>query len=131
MGALAPGPELGRHRPLPEKYEFRIGEVAQVVEVEPHVLRYWETEFRSIRPRKSPKGQRIYSRSDVLTLQKIKELLYDHGYTIAGARRKLRATGREPIAPDDPVVQQVDVLRTSLTALREEIVALIEELDGL
>ena len=70
-----------------EKLYFRIGEVASIVGVEPHVLRYWESEFRSIRPQKSAKGQRIYSRRDVETLQKVKELLYAHRFTIAGKRQ--------------------------------------------
>jgi DNA-binding transcriptional MerR regulator len=85
-------------RELPAKLYYRIGEVSGLVGVEPHVLRYWETEFRSIRPQKSAKGQRIYSRRDVETLLKVKDLLYAHRFTIAGARRKLREGGVEPIA---------------------------------
>jgi DNA-binding transcriptional MerR regulator len=73
---------------VPVKLYYRIGEVSQIVGVEPHVLRYWETEFRSIRPQKSRKGQRIYSRRDVDKLLKVKDLLYTHGFTIAGARRR-------------------------------------------
>ena len=76
--------------PLPPKLYFRIGEVANLVGVEPHVLRYWEREFRSIRPSKSAKGQRVYSRRDVESLLRVRELLYGQGFTIAGARRKLR-----------------------------------------
>src|SRR6187549_2529032 len=84
----------------PVKLYYRIGEVAGIVGVEPHVLRYWEGEFRSIRPQKSAKGQRVYSRRDVENLLKVKELLYGHRYTIAGAKRKLRDTGVEPLEPD-------------------------------
>ncbi|MFO0550311.1 MAG: MerR family transcriptional regulator [Polyangiaceae bacterium] len=83
-----------------QKLYFRIGEVASIVGVEPHVLRYWESEFRSIRPQKSARGQRIYSRRDVDTLLKVKELLYAHRFTIAGAKRKLREGGVEPIGPE-------------------------------
>src|SRR5262245_48716421 len=86
----------------PVKLFYRIGEVSQIVGVEPHVLRYWETEFRSIRPEKSRKGQRIYSRRDVETLLKVKELLYGHRYTIAGAKRKLRGDGVEPAGTSEP-----------------------------
>ena len=86
-------------RELPAKLYYRIGEVAGIVGVEPHVLRYWETEFRSVRPQKSAKGQRIYSRRDVETLLKVKDLLYAHRFTIAGARRKLREGGVEPASP--------------------------------
>lgn len=80
-----------------QKLYFRIGEVAGIVGVEPHVLRYWESEFRSVRPQKSARGQRIYSRRDVDTLLKVKELLYSHRFTIAGAKRKLREGGIEPL----------------------------------
>jgi DNA-binding transcriptional MerR regulator len=78
------------------KLYFRIGEVAELVGVEPHVLRYWEREFRSVRPTKSAKGQRVYSRRDVESLMRVRELLYKEGFTIAGARKKLQRTGAEP-----------------------------------
>ena len=81
--------------PRLEKFYFRIGEVSELVGVEPHVLRYWETEFRAVRPRKSGKGQRVYSRRDVELLVRIRQLLYVEGYTIEGARRRLRATGTD------------------------------------
>ncbi|MBN9165354.1 MAG: MerR family transcriptional regulator, partial [Myxococcales bacterium] len=71
---------------LPPKLFFRIGEVAGLVGVEPHVLRYWEREFRSIRPTKSAKGQRVYSRKDVENLLRVRDLLYRDGFTIAGAK---------------------------------------------
>jgi DNA-binding transcriptional MerR regulator len=81
---------------LPPKLYFRIGEVASLVGVEPHVLRYWEREFRSIRPTKSAKGQRVYSRRDVENLMRVRELLYQEGFTIAGAKKKLeRGPARE------------------------------------
>ncbi len=79
--------------PLPAKLYFRIGEVAGLVGVEPHVLRYWEREFRSIRPSKSAKGQRVYSRRDVENLLRVRELLYGQGFTIAGAKKRLRDKG--------------------------------------
>ena len=74
---------------LPSKLFFRIGEVAGLVGVEPHVLRYWEREFRSIRPTKSAKGQRVYSRKDVENLLRVRDLLYRDGFTIAGAKKRL------------------------------------------
>ena len=81
----------GKHRdPELVKLYYRIGEVSQIVGVQPHVLRYWETEFRNIRPQKSRKGQRIYSRRDVEKLLRVKDLLRNEGFTIAGARRRLR-----------------------------------------
>ena len=81
---------------LPPKLFFRIGEVAGLVGVEPHVLRYWEREFRSIRPTKSAKGQRVYSRKDVENLLRVRDLLYRDGFTIAGAKKKLQRGGVEP-----------------------------------
>ncbi|MEO8796679.1 MAG: MerR family transcriptional regulator [Polyangiaceae bacterium] len=74
---------------LPPKLYFRIGEVASLVGIEPHVLRYWEREFRTIRPTKSAKGQRVYSRRDVENLMRVRELLYQEGFTIAGAKKRL------------------------------------------
>ncbi|MDF2696503.1 MAG: Transcriptional regulator, MerR family [Labilithrix sp.] len=78
---------------LPPKLFFRIGEVAGLVGVEPHVLRYWEREFRSIRPTKSAKGQRVYTRKDVENLLRVRDLLYRDGFTIAGAKKKLQRGG--------------------------------------
>jgi DNA-binding transcriptional MerR regulator len=80
----------------PAKLYFRIGEVASVVGVEPHVLRYWEREFRMIRPTKSTKGQRVYSRRDLENLLRVRDLLYKEGFTIAGAKKKLRSAGCDP-----------------------------------
>src|SRR5438270_10036479 len=84
---------LTRASELPSKLFFRIGEVATLVGVEPHVLRYWEREFRSIRPAKSARGQRVYSRRDVENLMRVRELLYEEGFTIAGAKKKLAEEG--------------------------------------
>ncbi|KYF74068.1 MerR family transcriptional regulator [Sorangium cellulosum] len=115
---------------LPAKLYYRIGEVAGIVGVEPHVLRYWETEFRSVRPQKSAKGQRVYSRRDVETLLKVKELLYSHRFTIAGARRKLREGGIEPPPPDAGASsEEVQRMRAALVEIRSELLALMDELD--
>jgi len=116
---------------LPDKLYFRIGEVATIVGVEPHVLRYWETEFRSIRPEKSRKGQRVYSRRDVDTLLKVKDLLYGHRYTIAGAKRKLRGDGVEPIDEFDPSVKEAKQLREGLRELRSDIDVALAKLEAL
>ena len=118
-------------RELPAKLYYRIGEVAGIVGVEPHVLRYWETEFRSVRPQKSAKGQRIYSRRDVETLLKVKDLLYAHRFTIAGARRKLREGGIEPALPTEGATsEEAQRMRDALLAIRVDLVALLDELDG-
>lgn len=79
---------------IPEKLYFKIGEVYEIVGVQAHVLRYWETEFTQLSPQKNRSGQRSYRRRDVETALRIKELLYDDLFTIAGARKKLQAESR-------------------------------------
>ena len=101
-------------------------EVAGLVGVEPHVLRYWEREFRTIRPQKSAKGQRVYSRKDVENLLRVKDLLYSQGFTIAGARKQLREHASE-CALAEPAAAYV--ARQSLLRVRvvvEELAALLE-----
>jgi DNA-binding transcriptional MerR regulator len=85
-----------------DKNLFRIGEVSRLTDTKAFVLRYWETEFPSLQPVKSPKGHRLYRRKDVDTVLLIKRLLYDEGFTIAGARRHLRDISEGPaeLAPD-------------------------------
>jgi DNA-binding transcriptional MerR regulator len=84
---------------IPEKLFFKIGEVCDIAGVQAHVLRYWETEFPMFAPQKNRAGQRTYRRRDVEMALRIKELLYDEQYTIAGARKKLasdlRGSGRD------------------------------------
>jgi len=75
---------------IPAKDLFRIGEVSRLTSTKPFVLRYWETEFPMLEPVKSPKGHRLYRRQDIDMVFVIKRLLYDEGFTIAGARRHLR-----------------------------------------
>ena len=101
-----------------------------MAEVAPYVLRYWETEFRSIRPQKSSRGQRVYSRRDVETLMRVKELLYDRGFTIAGARKQLRDGGIEPREPADPTLRGATRMRAALTEMRKEILSLLDTLDS-
>ena len=113
------------------KLYYRIGEVAHIVGVEPHVLRYWETEFRSIRPQKSHKGQRVYSRRDVEKLLRVKDLLKNQGFTIAGARKKLREPdARVESEVREPVRADPKKMKEALSAIREDIVAALEELDS-
>src|SRR5437763_14328976 len=91
---------------IPEKIYFKIGEVCDLVGVQPHVLRYWETEFPMLSPQKNRSGQRSYRRRDVEMALRIKELLYDEMFTIAGAKKKLqtelRETTRLKIVHPDP-----------------------------
>jgi DNA-binding transcriptional MerR regulator len=80
---------------IPEKIFFKIGEVCEIVDVQAHVLRYWETEFAMLSPQKNRSGQRSYRRRDVEIALRIKELLYNELYTIAGAKKKLQGELRE------------------------------------
>lgn len=80
---------------IPEKLFFKIGEVCDLVGVQAHVLRYWETEFSMLSPQKNKSGQRSYRRRDVEIALKIKQLLYKEMFTIAGARKKLQSDMRE------------------------------------
>lgn len=70
---------------------LKIGEVCKLLEIQPYVLRYWETEFVALHPAKSQSGQRVYAEAEVAVIRRIKELLYDEGYTIAGAKKKLES----------------------------------------
>jgi DNA-binding transcriptional MerR regulator len=89
--ALQPGsPEI------PDKLYFKIGEVSELLGVEPYVLRYWETEFAVLSPKKSGTGHRLYRRKDVELLLRIKHLLYEKRFTIEGARQTLQAESRAP-----------------------------------
>ena len=81
---------------IPDKKYFRIGEVGKLVGVDTHVLRFWETEFKIIRPHRAKSKQRLYRKKDVENLLRIKVLLHDEGYTISGARRVLK-TDKESV----------------------------------
>lgn len=89
-------PSIAEEMPeIPNRLFFRIGDVADLTHVEAYVLRYWETEFSALRPKKGSNGQRQYRRKDVETVLEIKRLLWDEGYTIAGARKALREKARK------------------------------------
>ena len=93
-----PEPAIGEHRPeIPDKLYFRIGEVSRLAGIKPYVLRFWETEFSSLGPKKSGKGHRLYRRKDVELVLEIKRLLYDKRYTIEGARKFLDSRSREVV----------------------------------
>jgi DNA-binding transcriptional MerR regulator len=89
-------PVVGELRPeIPDKLYFRIGEVSRLAGIKPYVLRFWETEFPALGPKKSGKGHRLYRRKDVELVLEIKRLLYEKRYTIEGARKFLESRGRE------------------------------------
>jgi len=94
--------------PIPAKRYFTIGEVSELCDVKPHVLRYWETEFPSLKPVKRRGNRRYYQRHDVLMVRQIRGLLYDQGYTIGGARMRLDGEdARQEAAMSSQIVRQV------------------------
>jgi len=101
---------------IPDKLYFKIGEVSKIANVAPHVLRYWESEFTEIRPKRANSKQRLYRRSDVEVILKIKTLLHERGYTISGARKFL-ASGEEM---EEPVREKQDV-STFLSLIKKEL----------
>jgi DNA-binding transcriptional MerR regulator len=109
--------EGGMTTKIPDKLYFKIGEVAKLAEVPAHVLRYWESEFPNIRPKRANSQQRLYRYQDVELVLKIKTLLHDQGYTIAGARKFLET--KEVV--EEPVKQPAVSVKstTSATKLRE------------
>jgi len=80
-----------------EKELYKIGEVCRMADVQPYVLRYWETEFPPLAPNKSGGGQRLYTRNEIDIILRIKQLLYSEGFTIAGAKKKLETELSEPM----------------------------------
>ena len=91
---------------IPNKLFFKIGEVCEITDTQPYVLRYWESEFPALAPAKNSSGQRIYRRKDIETVLRIKQLLYEEGFTIAGAKKRLEAEmggrGDDPVHDGEP-----------------------------
>jgi DNA-binding transcriptional MerR regulator len=104
---------------IPGKRYFTIGEVAELCDVKPHVLRYWEQEFPQLKPVKRRGNRRYYQRHDVLLIRQIRGLLYDEGFTIGGARQRLEGEGAK-----DDVSQSQQIIRQTLTELEERLTLL-------
>jgi DNA-binding transcriptional MerR regulator len=102
-----------------EEKLYKIGEVCKLADLQPYVLRYWETEFPQLSPNKSGGGQRLYTRPELDTILRIKELLYKEGFTIAGAKKKLEQEMSEPAAPASAPAPSGDVLADVKRELRE------------
>ena len=98
---------------------YKIGEVCKLADVQPYVLRYWETEFPQLAPNKSGGGQRLYTRHEIDTILRIKELLYREGFTIAGAKKKLETEVAPPPSVPTEAVPSNDVLANVKKELRE------------
>ena len=112
---------------IPDKKYFRIGEVSAIVGVDTHVLRYWETEFKIIRPVRGKSKQRLYRRRDIDNLLVIRNLLHEQGYTISGARKLLQR-------PSDDTIQEGLYLKNRelerLRYIKKELSAIMRELQG-
>jgi DNA-binding transcriptional MerR regulator len=128
------GAQLVANEPkLPDKLFFKIGEVAQIVGVRPHVLRYWETEFAALRPMKTRGSHRVYRRKDVELAVLVRRLLHEEGLTMSGAKRRLRDLSRERATegetePANDASRQVN-LSADLLAVRRELAELVKAID--
>jgi DNA-binding transcriptional MerR regulator len=111
---------------IPDKLYFRIGEVAALLGVEAYVLRYWESEFKMLAPKKSGTGHRLYRRKDVELLLKIKHLLYEKRYTIEGARQHLLREAKAPKASLDGQHQGALFNLDPLPGIRNELAAILQ-----
>jgi len=115
---------------------YKIGEVCKLADVQPYVLRYWETEFPSLTPNKSGGGQRMYTPAEIDIILRIKQLLYSEGFTIAGAKKKLEQEGNNPPLPLAAATPAAAVSRTNgnvkktLTRVKKELKAILELLSS-
>jgi DNA-binding transcriptional MerR regulator len=119
---------------IPERLYFRIGDVAELLGVRPHVLRYWESEFPIVAPQKSSTGQRVYRRSDVETLVMIKHLLHEERYSIEGARKRIRELRKEGALrtyKQETVSGKSDAAEQSSGQMKEEILSMARSLSAL
>jgi DNA-binding transcriptional MerR regulator len=108
--------------PIPAKRYFTIGEVSELCGVKPHVLRYWEQEFTQLKPVKRRGNRRYYQHHEVLLIRRIRELLYDQGFTISGARNRLDELVAEPAKTSRTHAES----SANLVALRKEIQSVLE-----
>ena len=112
---------------IPNKLYFKIGEVSSLLTVEPYVLRFWETEFPKLAPKKTDKGQRMYRRKDVELLLQIKHLLYEKKFTIEGARQFLQGSTKAAAKTQAPQTQQALFgSNDALPEIRKELAAILE-----
>jgi DNA-binding transcriptional MerR regulator len=112
---------------IPDKLYFKIGEVSDLLGVEPYVLRYWETEFTALSPKKSGTGHRLYRRKDVELLLRIKHLLYERKFTIEGARQSLQSEPRAPLRKPKQAQQELFAV-DPLPEIRKELADILEML---
>lgn len=113
-------------RMVPDRMAFKIGDVAEIADIKPYVLRYWESEFDALNPQKSAYNQRVYSKRDVETVLLIKKLLYDEKFSIAGAKKKIKELRKE-LKTEKNLVQINDKIEFATNALTE----LVHEINAL
>ena len=118
-------------RKIPSKLFFKIGEVCELTDTQPYVLRYWESEFPALAPAKNNSGQRIYRRRDIETILRIKTLLYEEGFTIAGAKKKLEQEMKEQMKAGTTTPAPEVVAAAGSDGLKEEILSIRAELRGI
>ena len=111
---------------IPSKRYFTIGEVSELCDVKPHVLRYWEQEFTQLRPVKRGGNRRYYQHHEVLLIRRIRELLYQDGFTISGARNRLDETASRKREDAEEAIG----LREQLSSLRAEIKSILQDLQA-
>ncbi|HET9736343.1 MAG TPA: MerR family transcriptional regulator [Burkholderiales bacterium] len=114
--------------PIPAKRYFTIGEVSELCGVKPHVLRYWEQEFTQLKPVKRRGNRRYYQHHEVLLIRRIRELLYEEGFTISGARNRLDNAMASEERAETPVRAGAPAAGADLTAIKRELRALLETL---
>ncbi|QOJ22734.1 MAG: MerR family transcriptional regulator [Gammaproteobacteria bacterium] len=114
--------------PIPAKRYFTIGEVGVLCGVKPHVLRYWEQEFTQLKPVKRRGNRRYYQHQEVLLIRRIKELLYDQGFTINGARNRLEHSEESELIPTEDVVVNAQPAIADLSYVRREIKSIVSQL---
>ena len=106
---------------MAKKLYYKIGEACKELDIQPYVLRYWETEFQALSPSKSKSGQRVYSAEDLELIRRIKELLYKEGYTIAGAKKKLEhEVVSKPRAVEDQPGEELEATQQALEGVEVE-----------
>jgi DNA-binding transcriptional MerR regulator len=119
---------------IPDRLYFRIGDVARICGVEPYVLRFWETQFPNLKPNKGGTGQRLYRRKEVELALRIKQLVHDEGYTLAGARQALeaapKARGKQGVLPlsKEQAQQRLDAATAAIGRARAELRELARQL---
>jgi len=117
--------------PIPAKRYFTIGEVSELCGVKPHVLRYWEQEFTQLKPVKRRGNRRYYQHHEVLLIRRIRELLYEEGFTISGARNRLDNSRTEPDEKPEPSLPEVKPAGgVDLAAIKRELRAVLDQLQG-